>query len=229
MPSIRSQPLIIFAISVSIFGLLLIILFALNPPMPRENFSWRKPLVGTVFSLICIFGIIAAIFPKQCSHTFDFRKASPNSSSHQISIKAHHPDCEEFSTHVIYVGNRTFCAACTGLLLGAVIALGGTMFYFFGGWHIEMVSSLTVLIGIVATILGFFQLKFSGYTRFMLNTCFVLGAFLILVGIDGLAESLFVDLFLLALIFFWIFTRIELSRWDHWRICSNCKSPCEVR
>jgi hypothetical protein len=55
---------------------------------------------------------------------------------------------------------------------------------------------------------------------------FVLGAFMVLVGIDAVVESLFADLLLLAFIVFWIFTRILLSQWDHWRICGNCKSQC---
>jgi len=57
---------------------------------------------------------------------------------------------------------------------------------------------------------------------------FVFGAFLVLVGIDALAENLFVDLFLTVLISFWILTRIQLSQWDHSRICRDCKSPCGI-
>ena len=127
------------------------------------------------------------------------------------------------------MGGRTLCAACTGLLLGALIALIGTAFLFFGGWPIGEVGLPAVLIGVIGTVLGFFQLKFRGFIRLVLNVFFVLGAFLILVGIDELTGSLFVDLFLVAFIVFWILTRIQLSQWDHWRICHDCKSPCEVR
>jgi uncharacterized membrane protein YfcA len=59
-----------------------------------------------------------------------------------------------------------------------------------------------------------------------MNVFFVLGAFLLLVGTDEIVESLFVDLFLTALILLWISTRIQLSQWDHRKICSNCESPC---
>jgi 4-amino-4-deoxy-L-arabinose transferase-like glycosyltransferase len=115
------------------------------------------------------------------------------------------------------------------LLLGAILALVGTAFYFFGRWHIEDASFPAVLIGVIGTVLGFFQLKFKSFIRLILNMCFAFGAFLILVGIDAIIESLFVDFFVAALIVFWILTRIQLSQWDHWRICSNCKSPCEVQ
>jgi len=77
--------------------------------------------------------------------------------------------------------------------------------------------------------LGFLQLKFGGLARSMLNAGFVLGAFLILMGIDESAASLLVDLFTIVLIVFWLFTRILLSKWDHWRICRACSIPCTVR
>jgi hypothetical protein len=226
MSNMRDYPFPIFAISISIFGLFIVLVIAINPPTIYESFLWHKPLIGSVFSLICILGTIAALFPTQCSKTFHFRKENMSLTS-QIHRSSHHPDCGKFSAHVIRIGNYTLCAACTGLLLGAIIALVGTAFYFFNGWNLE-VSFPVVLIGTVGIILGFLQLKFRGFFRLILNTFFVLGAFLILIGIDELVESLFADLFLIALIVFWILTRIQLSQWDHWRICSNCESQCEV-
>jgi hypothetical protein len=114
------------------------------------------------------------------------------------------------------------------LLLGGLIAIIGTVFYFFDGWHAEGISFPLVLIGVIGVAFGFIQLEFRSFVRLMLNTLFVLGAFLILVGIDELAKSLFVELLLAAFIVFWILTRIQISQWDHWRICSGCKLPCEV-
>jgi hypothetical protein len=224
----RYYPFLVFAISVSIFGLFTMLMIGINPPMIYGSFFWRKPLIGSIFSLICILGIFAALFPKQCSQTFHFQKENMNLTSHRVRATSHHPDCGKFSAHVIHIGSHTLCAACTGLLLGAIIALAGTAFYFFNGWNIEEVSFPAVLIGTVGIILGFLQLKFKGFVRLILNMFFVLGAFLILIGIDELTENLFVDFFLAALIVFWILTRIQLSRWDHWRICSNCESQCEV-
>jgi hypothetical protein len=61
-----------------------------------------------------------------------------------------------------------------------------------------------------------------------MNMLFVLGGFLILVGMDELTGSLFVDLFSIALIVFWLFTRILLSQWDHWKICRKCGRVCDI-
>jgi hypothetical protein len=224
----RYYSFLIFAISVSIFGLFTMLMIGINPPTIYESFSWRKPLIGSIFSLICMFGIFAALLPTQCSQAFHFRKENMNLTSHRIRATSHHPDCGKFSAHVIHIGSHMLCAACTGLLLGAFIALVGVTFYFFDGWNIEEASFPAVLIGAVGIVLGFLQLKFRGFIRLILNMFFVLGAFLILIGIDELTKSLFIDFFLAAMIVFWILTRIQLSQWDHWRICSNCKSQCKI-
>jgi len=228
MLSMRDDPILIFSISVSVFGLVTILMLALNPPMMNDGFFWRKPLIGIAFSLICVLGIFAAIFPKPCSEAFHFRKENINLNSQKIQATSHHPQCREFSAHVIQIRDHQLCAACTGLLLGAIVALFGTALYFFCGWHIGEASFPIVSIGIIMTILGFFQLKFRSLSRLIFNVVFVLGAFLILVGIDELTKSLLIDLFLVAFIVFWILTRIQLSQWDHQKTCSNCKSHCEA-
>jgi len=235
---IQSDFILIFTISVSLFGSFTTLMLALNPPLAQENLLWRKPLIGSLFTLICILGIIAAFFPKKCSGAFHLPKTekptiseagTPKSNKCSIPLKGHHPNCTRFSAHVIQVGKRVFCTACTGLLLGALIVLVGTVLYFFGGWDIGQFGFSAVLIGQVGIVLGFIQFKFEGYARLILNAFFVFAAFLTLVGVDRLAENVFIDLYLVVLIVFWLFTRILISQWDHWRICHTCKLTCELK
>ena len=225
MPRSRNNSTLAFCIGVSIFGLLLVIVWTINPPI-SDNFSWRKPLIGSLFSLICILGVFAALSPNRCSEALHFREAVRTTTTDQILSASHHPNCERFSAHVIHLKERVLCAACTGLLLGAVVALVGAFFYFFGGWQIESVRLLLVLIGLFGLLAGFLQLRFRGLVRLTANSLFVLGAFLCLVGVDQASQNVAIDLFLVILIIFWILTRIQLSRWDHSRICDNCDSPC---
>ena len=234
----RSNFILIFAISVSLFGSFTTLMLAINPPLAQENVPWRRPLIGSLFTLICISGIMAAFFPKKCSEAFHLPKIEePTISEAKISnfdkcsikLKGHHFNCERFSAHVIQVGKRVFCAACTGLLLGAFFVLVGIALYFFGEWDIGQFGFSAVLVGQVGIVLGFFQFKFKGYARLALNAFFVFAAFLTLVGVDSLAESVFVDLYLVVLIVFWLFTRILISQWDHWRICHTCKLACELK
>lgn len=218
-----------FLIGMSLFGLFLVTTLAFNPPIVQESFPLRKPMIGSLFGLICVLGTLAAFFPKQCSAMFKEKGGQPsanNFASHGTSptLHGHHPDCEGFSAHVFRVKNRTFCTACTGLLFGGLTALLGTVLYFFGDLHVER-GTLLVVLGVLGVGFGLFQFKAKrSFFRLILNTYFVLGAFLVLVGIDELARSVFVDLFLISLSVLWLFTRISLSRWDHKRICYTCNS-----
>lgn len=216
-------------LTISIAGLLIVFLLTLNPPTTSENLAWRKPIIGFVFISICTFGIFAAVFPSECSKAFHYQRENTEPFSKKLRITSHHPDCEGFSAHVVNVRSRSLCAACTGLLFGALMCIIGSFLYFFAEWHLSNFGFLFLLIGALSLILGFLQFKTKGVVRLVLNMFFVLGAFLSLVGVDVAAESLIIDSFLIALIGFWIFTRIQLSQWDHMRICDNCLSPCDVQ
>jgi len=228
MLGIRGNLILTSAVCISILGLFIVLALALDPPATYEAYSFRKPLIGSIFSLICAFGAIATLFPKQCSRPLHFQKTEEKSSQVCAISEGHHPACKGFSAHVVHVRDWTLCAACTGLLLGAFVALFGTALYFFIGWDFEELSVPSVLIGVAAIALGFFQLGFKGFFRLALNTLFVIGAFLILAGVDGLIQNFAVDLLLVVFIVLWLLTRILLSQWDHWRICNRCESQFVV-
>lgn len=235
--SLLRSPLLMFMIGVSFFGVILVVTFALNPPMLQESFLWRKQVIGLIFGSICVLGIIAIFFPEQCSAMLHTGKVEKYTLSRENSlatqrrpptISGHHPDCEGFSAHVLHISNKTLCAACTGLLIGGLIALIGTTLYFFGDWRIGHKGLIAVLMGLIGISFGLFQFKFRSFIRSVSNLFFVLGAFLVLVGIDVLTQSVFVDLYVIVLIVFWLFTRILLSQWVHRRICYTCEAPCEI-
>ena len=228
-----------FLVLISFLGLLLIAVLTAFPPNVTGNIPWRKPLIGSIFSTICILGILAVFSPTRCLKILKLRRreTTSNSSSGKYishssspSMQGHHPSCGKFSAHIFRIRNKTFCAACVGLLLGGLLALTGALLYFFGNWCIaEQNSSIIILVGILGVGLGLFQFKFRSLLRLFLNIFFVLGTLLILIGIDDFVHSLMVDLFVVSLILFWLFTRISLSQWDHKRICSECNvADCEL-
>lgn len=232
--SILQNRLLMFFVCMSFFGVLLSVLFAFFPPPPplHENFVLRKPIVGSVFGVICVLGVLAAFFPKQCTDVLTFGRGEGHALHGYFSeAGGHHPSCENFSPHVFQIGNRRVCVACTGLTVGGLLALAGTFLYFFADCPVEQNNVLVVLIGLLGVSLGLFQFRAKQHlVRFSLNVFFVLGSFLVLIGIDGLAQSVFVNLFLVALIVFWLFTRILISQWDHERICCACDVfVCEFR
>jgi hypothetical protein len=89
---------------------------------------------------------------------------------------------------------------------------------------------LLVLLGSLGVGIGLFQFKFRSFVRLLMNVIFVLGALMVLIGIDMIVYSLFFDFFVICLIVFWLLTRILLSQLDHKIICSSCGvENCEVR
>jgi hypothetical protein len=228
-----------FLVSVSFFGLILAAFLALYPPISQEDFAWRKPLVGSAFSAVCVLGILAVFFPNQCSRFFDMgkREKNPNrffgfkrnaSISHTTTstLRGHHPQCGRFSTHVFGLGEWIFCATCSGLFSGAVFALVGVALYFFGNLQVGQNAFRMVLVGAVGVVFGLLQSPLpmlqNGFIRLFSSAFFIVGTFLILVGIEELAHSTSVDFFFVVLSVFWLMTRISLSQWDHERVCSKC-------
>ena len=223
----------------SLFGLVLSVLFAVSPQVSAEPFIWRRPLAGSAFATICILGILAVLFPNRCSRSFapSGKKKKQNSLfSHATAsaLRGHHPQCSHFSGHVFRVGARVFCATCSGLFSGALFALAGVIAYFFGGGHIGQNAIVAVAVGAAGVALGLIQSPLpvlqSGVMRLFTGAFFVAGAFLVLLSIEELTRSFSLDLFVVALSILWLATKISLSQLDHERICSRCTSePCDYK
>jgi hypothetical protein len=184
--------------------------------------------------LVCVLGALAVVLPGKCNSILGGQeKGNPfgfHSAASSIRVlKGHHFDCEGYVSHTFNVRRRTLCAACSGLFLGAVAAIFGTVAYFFSNIELSQfsLSFLTAGIGLVA--LGFIQFKFPGLVRLLVNALFVFGAFLILLAADALLMNLFIDLYVISLTMLWILTRILLSQWDHSRICRSCGINCELK
>ena len=227
----RANLLLIFLVSISVFGLLLSNFFVFNPSMPEETFTYRNLTIGTIFGLVCTLGILAALFPSSCLLIPQFWKNNRNhryqSNMHKENWRAHHPSCENYITHVLSIGNSKFCATCYGLMVGAIIALISTSLYFFGGLSMEN-PVIIVLIGTIGVTLGLLQSalpKFSNsIIRFFASISFVMGTSLMLISIDSATNSLSIDLFLIILSILWILTKIKLSQRDHRSTCSKCST-----
>ena len=220
-----------FMIASSIFGSLVILLMAIYPPtMIQDNF-WRKPFVGSIFFLICAGGSLVAVSPRKCSvaHETQMVKALMDSdvkTGFPVSSEGHHPDCGRFSAHTIRFKGTSYCAACTGLLMGGVVAMIVTALYFFFGLNAGSVSFPAVLVGQLGLASGLTQFKFRSWTRSAANLLFVLGSSFMLIGVDQLVGSVFVDIYVSGLIVLWILTRVMISQWDHRRICFGCGFSC---
>jgi hypothetical protein len=222
----QSSAFLVFMVTVSIFGLATISMLTLSPPRSEESPAWRRPLVGSVFTIICLTGMAAAFFPKTCSqmNPQEGGKAAVSDSAEPLTraSRGHHPNCEKFSAHTVRIDDSFLCASCTGLLTGAILALIGTALYFFTESDWSRIGSPAVLIGEAGIVLGFLQFKLRNSARSAANASFVLAAFLVLVGVDTLSKSAPIDFYALGLVVFWLFTRISISKWNNRRICGTC-------
>jgi len=224
---------IIFFLTFSFLGLILIAVFVNLAPTTQNEVSWRKPLVGTVFSIVCVLGILAGAFPSKCSKMFHFRKIKQEGFAHEsagslekYAFRGHHPNCGNFGAHVFRVGNRVFCAGCVGLILGAVLSLLGVTLYFFANLPIWLNHCLVFWIGLIGVSCGLLQYHLFNWGKssihLSVNTFFIFGMFLLLVRVDAVTQNVIVDFYLIALSIFWLYTRILLSQLDHKEICDAC-------
>ena len=222
-----------FVVVVSIFGLVSIPMLLSQSDKYQIDSLFRKPLVGSLYAGICLVGISAVFYPKKCEKTFMFRNQSRfrrqgdhGVLSGKMRFRGHHPDCEAFSANRITIQKATLCAACTGMLVGAVAALIGTLLYFLVGFVPPLADTMVLFVGYTGLLLGLVQFKFGGYLKLMVNALFVLGSFIILITADLLGKSFLIDLYVLGLIFFLLLARILISEWNNRRICFKCEG-CE--
>lgn len=219
----------------------LAVLAALTITGPQENMQVQKELIGAAFGAICLLGILAGISPNRCNRLVGHAPIIKTPSDEQVkavreqknpSFKGHHPDCGNFSSHIIQIGGRTYCAGCTGLVIGATMALIGTIVYTL----LQSLSAHSVTVtfwsGLVGVTLGLLQYNLfanRASIHFLLNVVFVVGAFLLLVGVTEMNGSLSIGVYFLLLVLFLINVRSTLSRLEHRKKCVGCDVEYCVR
>jgi hypothetical protein len=167
----------------------------------------QKNLILSIFILTCLGGMVAASKPQYCN-----RKSRDSN--------GHHPDCGPFQSHTFTLKSKKYCAGCSGLFVGAGLAMGLCLTYYL---H-PLTSPFLFGVGVAMVFVSLFQLNvlkidLAG-VKFIFNLALVLGSALILLGILEFRPNL--SLYFLVLIGLWIYTRTTISATDHDLICSRC-------
>jgi len=198
---------------------------------PQVDSPFGRILVGSIYSGICVLGIMAVFYPKKCQNNFMLsaygeppRHSDDQEFPGKKHFKGHHPDCEKFSANRIQIRQATLCASCAGLAVGAVIAFAGTLLYFFLNNISIPADPRNLWISNFGMLFGLVQFKLKGYAKLAMNTIFVLCSFMILATVDLLTKNLLMDLYALAIIISFLLTRITISQWNNRRICAKCGS-----
>ena len=218
-------------LAISILGLLMAALMLSRPvmtPVPSGNLA-----VWALFSALCILGGTATLFPRTCSHSTrppeDLEPSRYTTISGIRLIHGHHATCESFSGHELELGEKTYCAACTGLLIGAIAALAVATLGLVYGITLPPIAGY---LGLALVLLGLIYNPLLNITdpilRTLINALFVPGFSLILVAADGHGNP-GLSLLVIALSVYWMYTRIQLSSLNHEEICDGCEEPCEKK
>ncbi len=193
----------------SLLGLFFLVLMYQWAPVSEIN----RNLILAVFILVCILGMMAAIYPRHCLGLFNRKREKSESAGH-------HPDCGEFETHTFTLKCRRYCAGCFGLFLGSIGAIFFCLFYYLYGFS----SSILFWAGVLAVFLALIELNYfkinRSWVKFIFNLVLVTGSAMIIVGILESKPSL--GPYFLVLIILWIYTRTTTSATDHDLICSRC-------
>lgn len=206
-------------------------------------YYFKRELILSVFILICLLGMVAAVSPSRCTELlfikknqkFEWKVSEKDSGDIGKNFKGHHPDCDNFKTHTFNLIGMKYCAGCSGLFIGALIAVIGTIIYYFygipdayGGWLIFFTGFIIVLVYLLQDLLLDINLNLA---KFFFNMLLVMGSFMILIGINELNSSIFIQFFFLALVFIWILGRIAGSEKKHNEICDECttKTTCNYK
>jgi hypothetical protein len=213
---------------ISITGLFVLILLVIYAPHSETVYYLQKPIILSIFILICLVGMVAAVSPSRCVELSSSKKdQNPRDyeGANQAKFSGHHPKCENFITHTYTLRGRKYCAGCSGLFLGAIIGISGTISYYFLGLSDSYVF-IIFFAGIVMVFLSLLQnLLFNveyNTAKFFLNLMLVVGSFFILTGTVELNSSLFIQVYFLLLVIIWILARISSSERNHTMICEDC-------
>ncbi len=205
-------------------GLLLLVFLGLltfSPSVPRITFGSQNLVAGGFFILICVGGLVAAVAPERL-------RGAGHGAERRPGLVGHHPNCPEFSGHVLSIYGRTLCAGCTGLALGAISAIIGGFLCFFGGFSVGdpvtvfYTGALLVALGLVQHFIDMGSPLF----HLALNVALVFGAFMLAASMRVLGASFYVEAYLLASMLFWVAARVRASQEEHNRVCSRCTEPC---
>ena len=191
---------------------------------------WQKPLIFSLFLLICFIGIIAGIYPIKCFNIIKFKQKagykSKSANKHfKIKIEGHHPVCENFEFHIFNFKGKTHCAGCSGLVIGAFLSIFLIIIYLIYGLNLDY-GFIIFIFGIMTTLTALFLPLIINFKKniykCLVNVFFVLGASLSLIGIDSTNSNLSIQLYFVFLVLIWILARILISQETHRKICNEC-------
>ena len=197
--------------------------------------TYDKLFIGGAFITSCILGISLAMFP---SWFKKFAKHENRGASRQIvqkmtrKRKGHHPDCDQFQNHTIMIKNKTLCAGCLGLSIGSVISIILMIIYvIIASNQSSTIFHLLIFLGLIMIGLTYVEIILPvrhAVVHVISNIFLVISFLLITVSIFEITGNKIYGTISVIISFLWLDTRIQLSNWQHARICEHCSETCKM-
>lgn len=190
--------------------------------------------VTGAFITSCIFGISIAIYPswwKKFLRHAD-RKSNINSGKLSRAFRGHHPDCNTFKSHSIMIKNKIRCAGCLGLIIGSMASIFMMILFLFILPNLPL-TTLYLLFGLGSLvpplIYGEIMLpKRHAIVHIILNITLILGFFCLIISVIEITRSAIYGILIIIICFLLLDTRIQLSNWNHARMCNFCPESCKM-
>jgi hypothetical protein len=211
-----------------------VILFSLTYFPKSETILLNEKIwIGVLFIGVCIFGITIAIKPGWYRRIISYRRIvkSNNIKKPKIRYSGHHPDCIIFRNHKINIGEKTFCAGCLGLSLGSLISIIFLSAYFLVSLQTSDIFLYFIPIGFIIIGLNYLEILYSKRNAgiHVVSNIFLIISFLIItISIFQFTGNVIFGFIGILFSFLWLDTRVQLSSWQHNRICRKCKNSCKV-
>lgn len=195
---------------------------------------YDKLFVSAIFIIICVFGISLAFYPRWYKRIKILKKQIEGKQQNQettMSRNGHHPDCNQFQSHIIKIKNKTFCAGCFGLALGSVISVFLMIIYAISVDFSIFKSHYMLILGLLIIFLIFVEIVSSirrSIIHLVSNALLVISFLLISISIFELTGSIIYTSIAVILTFLFLDTRVQLSYFNHSLICKKCKKKCKM-
>ena len=227
------------AIQYIIFSIIaaILLLFAAFLNISNQNrLELNEILFVSIFFIIsCIIGISLTKYPGWIRRNFKFKtNGSINHNSKKLLRKriGHHPDCEQFKSHTIKIRNKIYCAGCFGLAISSLISICLIIIYI--SFSIDISSEIFHYLLIFGFIMiGFIFLeitlnKRNTYIHIISNSLLIISFLIIFISITEITGDIIYGMISIVLSFLWLDTRIQLSNWNHSKICKSCNKTCKM-
>jgi hypothetical protein len=230
----QTRNLLVYLIFSFIAVVLIVLLVVTTPTDTPPITTSEKTGIAGAFIICCIVGISFTFRPNWVRRYTPQKKDEEKKILTQVkrSFRGHHPDCPTFRDHTIQWKQKTWCAGCLGLFMGLCTSILLMILYTIIDFQLtKTLSYLMLILGLFMLPIVYLEILHRSrhpLVHVFSNSMLPLSFFIITTAMVGLTGNIVDELFTILLCFLWLDTRIQLSKWRHRFLCTNCSESCKM-